>query len=257
MDSKQTAAGHPDTAPAPCGHDSVREFYDEVYYRDAEAVITPSAHYRRLVRRLGLAPGQSLLDVACGAAQWLLAARQADMRVAGIDISAKAVEIGARVIPDADLRCGVAEHLPWPDDSFDVVTCLGSLEHFVDKPQALREMVRVAKPRAQVLILVPNAGFLTRRLGLFKGTQQADVIEEVKTLPEWQALFGSSGLEVVDCWRDLHVLSADWIRRGPRYAWPLRLVQALLLAVWPRSWQYQVYHLCRLSTSSHTNAAYG
>jgi SAM-dependent methyltransferase len=226
-------------------HTVVRRYYNERYYHVTAPAAKATSHLRRLASRLGVRPGQSLLDVACGSGVWLLAAHLAGMKVAGIDISNKAVEAARKTVPGADIRCGVAEKLPWEDKTFDVVTCLGSLEHFVDKKRALSEMNRIAKTDAQILILVPNAGFLTRRLGLFTGTEQAAVIEEVKTLSEWNAFFEACGLRVVERWRDLHVLSKEWIMKGPWYLWPFRIVQALLLAVWPLSWQYQVYHLCR------------
>ena len=107
-------------------------------------------------------------------------------------------------------------------------------------------MIRTAKPDAMFLLLVPNAGFLTRRLGLYAGTHQAAMREEIRSLQAWQELFASAGLHVINRWKDLHVLSPSWIARGPVYLWPLRAAQALALPFWPLSWQYQVYHLCGL-----------
>jgi hypothetical protein len=106
-------------------------------------------------------------------------------------------------------------------------------------------MVRVAKPDATFVLLVPNKDFLTRRLGLYSGTYQVDAKEEVRTLSEWQRLFNEAGLVVEERWRDLHVLSWSWIASGAWYAIPLRAFQALALALWPVQWQYQVYHRCR------------
>ena len=105
-------------------------------------------------------------------------------------------------------------------------------------------MIRTAKPDAMFLLLVPNAGFLTRRLGLYAGTHQAAMREEIRSLQAWQELFASAGLCVIKRWKDLHVLSLSWITQGPWYQWPLRAAQALALPFWPLSWQYQVYHLC-------------
>jgi hypothetical protein len=110
----------------------------------------------------------------------------------------------------------------------------------------LREMVRVARTDAQFLLLVPNADFPPARFGLYGGTFQSSVHEELRSLPDWQKLFESAGLVVVKRWRDLHVLSTRWINLGPWYLRPIRLTLALMLAIWPLSWQYQVYHYCRL-----------
>jgi hypothetical protein len=106
-------------------------------------------------------------------------------------------------------------------------------------------MMRVAKPGARFLLLVPNSGFLPFRFGLFGGTWQTRVREDVYDLATWDALFESAGLRVEHRWRDLHVLDIHWIRKGRPWARPFRLAFALSLAIWPLSWQYQVHHLCR------------
>ena len=125
------------------------------------------------------------------------------------------------------------------------MTCLGSLEHFIEPENALREMMRVAKPDARFLLLVPNAGFLPRKLGLYGGTHQVKVREVVRSLHEWNALFERAGLIIETRWRDLHVLSLEWIGLHGWKEWFPRCMQALMLPLWPMRWQYQVYHLCR------------
>ena len=45
----------------------------------------------------------------------------------------------------------------------------------------------------------------------------------------------------------VQLLNRHWITLGPFYRWPLRLLQALALAIWPLRWQYQVYHRCTSS----------
>lgn len=231
-------------------YDKQRSFYDDVYYRDAinSSVLVPR-HLRQLAGRLGITKGQKVLDIACGTGAWLRAVEDRGAKGAGIDISKVAFNICQRVLPDADLHCGTAESLPWSDNEFDVVSCLGSLEHFLDAPAALREMVRVAKPGAIILILVPNADFLTRKLGLYSGTNQVVLREDVRSLAAWKQLFECAGLSVVERWRDLHVLSWSWIVKGAWYYWPVRMIQAAILPFWPLAWQYQVYHLCRTPSS--------
>jgi SAM-dependent methyltransferase len=225
-------------------HAQIQKFYDEIYYRDAKAAVTTPGHLRRLARRLGIDAGQKVLDVACGAGDWLLAAQERGALTAGIDLSHKAITLCRARLPDGAFHVGPAERLPFADGEFDLVTCLGSLEHFLDPQAALQEMRRVACADARFVLLVPNTGFLTHRLGLYRGTWQNAVIERARDLDEWLSIFESAGLRVMTRWRDLHVLSWSWINRGRWYQVPLRALQALMLAVWPLSWQYQVYHLC-------------
>jgi SAM-dependent methyltransferase len=239
---KPEAVAAPDAA-------AVRKFYDEVYYAGVGVAGAIPAHYRRLARKLQPWRGLQLLDVACGTGEWLSAAAELGAAPVGVDIAHKALGVCRQRLPQAEIHCGPAETLPFADHRFDVVSCLGALEHFLDPLAALREMVRVAKPSAIFILLVPNADFLPARLGLYKGTHQVDVREEVRTLAEWRALFESVGLRVRHRWRDLHVLSPSWIFRGRWYGWPLRAAQALALPLWPLSWQYQVYHLCTVKPS--------
>ena len=164
-----------------------------------------------------------------------------------VDLSDRAIAYCQKHLPNGDFHAVPAEELPYNDASFDVVTCLGSLEHFVDPVVSLKEMVRVAKADARFLLLVPNADFLTRKLGLYGGTYQKDAKEVVRKLEEWERLFNEAGLNVTHKWKDLHVLSWNWIMMNGWLAAPLRAVQAMLLPLWPLRWQYQVYHLCETS----------
>ena len=226
----------------------IKSFYEEVYYANCDDNLDLPGHYFRLRSKLGLSAGQSLLDVACGRGEWLKVNQQAGLHVSGIDLSEKAISTCISNMPAGDFHACSANVLPFADNSFDAVTCLGSLEHFVDPVGCLREMVRVSKPDAQIVILVPNLDFLTRKLGLFGGTYQTDAKEEVRTLDEWGSVFVQAGLRVESRWKDLHVLSWSWIAKGRKLMWPLRALQALLLTVWPLRWQYQVFHKCSIET---------
>lgn len=231
--------------------DKIRKFYDGEYYAGVGGAVGKLPwHCRSIARRFGPFEGKAVLDVACGTGEWLAHFLEEGARaVAGIDLSERAIQACCLRLPGGEFHCGPAEALPFATASFDIVTCMGSLEHFLDKPAALGEMCRVLKPGGCIVLLVPNAEFLTRRLGMYGGTQQKSVKEDVLPLAAWQQLFESCGLTVNARWRDLHPLSRSWIMRGSPLLWPVRLAQALALTVWPTSWQYQVYHRCSLSRS--------
>ena len=223
-------------------HEQVKQFYDQEYYTHplARGHVLPW-HMRRVAARFAPLEGKAVLDVACGAGTWLAELQRRGATASGIDISEKAAALAREQLPQADIRCGVAESLPFRDAVFDLVTCMGSLEHFLDQPKALREMLRVGKPSATFLVLVPNSGFLTRRLGLYRGTGQTAICETVRSTAEWTVIFRDAGLRVRAMWRDLHPLGREWIRQGPPHAWPLRAAQAAALCCWPVRWQYQIY----------------
>jgi ubiquinone/menaquinone biosynthesis C-methylase UbiE len=223
---------------------AIRDYYDRVYHRDAGFEAKISHHLRRLAWHFQPWQGKRLLDVGCGSGTWLRATADLGAIPTGVDISQVALDACKRALLSADLHCGPAESLPFTEAQFDFVSCLGAIEHFLNPQAALREMVRVAKPNAVFLLLVPNADFLPRRFGMYSGTEQIAVHEEIRSLRGWQMLFESVGLQVHRRWKDLHVLSFSWIMQGAWYLRPIRLAQAMALPFWPLSWQYQVYHFC-------------
>jgi SAM-dependent methyltransferase len=224
--------------------EKIQVFYESVYYKNANPNQRILRHNHNLAIKIDLHKNQCILDVGCGKGDWLLAASQKGAKPFGIDLSTKAIQACKTIMPQGEFHVSPAETLPFENDKFAFVSCLGSLEHFINPKQAIQEMIRVANNDARYLILVPNAGFLTRRLGLYKGTHQIDAKEEVLTLQAWNELFDSAGLEVKDMWKDLHVLSWPWILQDKWYMAPIRAIQALALTIWPLHWQYQVYFLC-------------
>jgi ubiquinone/menaquinone biosynthesis C-methylase UbiE len=224
--------------------EEMKSFYDDVYYADANKPLQGSAHLKNLAVKMDIDSGVAVLDIACGLGEWLHVCATDGAQVFGVDLSERAIDYCRKHMPDGEFHAVPAEKLPFEDGRFDLVSCLGSLEHFVEPVVSLREMARVANENAKFLILVPNADFLTRKLKLFGGTNQKDAKEVVRTLEEWEGLFEQAGLRVTSKWKDLHVLSWSWISMNGWSRAPFRALQALALLFWPLRWQYQVYHLC-------------
>lgn len=113
-----------------------------------------------LVDRLDLRPGQRALDVGSGPGQ--LAFALADRVVPGgsVDGVDAAIEMVRRADRKNRRRRPVsfsearAQSLPFPDETFDAVTCTLALHHVAadDRPAAVAEMRRVLRPGGRVLI---------------------------------------------------------------------------------------------------------
>jgi ubiquinone/menaquinone biosynthesis C-methylase UbiE len=80
-----------------------------------------------LLPRLGVGPGMSLLDVACGSGLAVRVADGAGADVAGIDAAAELVDVARERAPAADLRVGSMFELPWTDERFDAVLSVNGI----------------------------------------------------------------------------------------------------------------------------------
>src|SRR5262249_53491657 len=101
------------------------EVVDEGWGRKAVdfATLTEPANCREYVtmhQRLAVGDGDRILDLACGSGLAVELAGLRGARCAGIDASPRLVAIARDRSPDADLRVGDMNALPWDDESFDV-----------------------------------------------------------------------------------------------------------------------------------------
>ena len=227
--------------------EDVKSWYNKHYAAKGLETMRPAEAYPLFLNLLEAEPGTRLLDVSCGAGSLLAAANDIGMRAVGVDLSDEAVRLAKRVAPKARVAVGAGESLAFKSGTFDYVSCLGSLEHFLDMGQGLEEMKRVATPQARFCIMVPNQDFIGWKVLGHQGTAQQDINENLQTLGAWRALFAQHGLQVLrvvpDRWH-----AVRWrMRRGGS---PLRFVIGPVLeAVWrliPLRWQYQfVFVLAR------------
>ncbi len=107
-------------------------------------------------------PGNTVLDIAGGTGD--LAAQFADIvgaegRVVLADINDSMLQVGRDKLLDTGRQGNIefvqadAQYLPFPDDSFDVVSIAFGLRNVTDKELALRSMLRVLKPGGRLLVL--------------------------------------------------------------------------------------------------------
>jgi SAM-dependent methyltransferase len=113
--------------------------------------------YEAALERTGLDAGWRVLDIGCGAGAFLRLVAERRGEPHGLDASEALIAFARTRLPHADLRVGEMEHLPWADNTFDLVTGFNSFFFANDMVAALREAGRVAKPGAPLVIQVWGA----------------------------------------------------------------------------------------------------
>ena len=110
---------------------------------------------RIALEMLEIAPGDRVLDVACGPGNFSRAFADAGGRVVGLDASRTMLEQAVREANPPNVRYvrGDAAALPFPDAGFDAVCCFAAL-YFIEQPlRAIDEIVRVLAPGGRVALL--------------------------------------------------------------------------------------------------------
>jgi ubiquinone/menaquinone biosynthesis C-methylase UbiE len=117
----------------------------------------------------------NLLDVAVGDGVYL-PWMPADWQVVGIDVSWSQLNACRARVGGPSLRLvqGEAETLPFHDAQFDAVLSIGAFNYFNDPEGALREMVRVARPGAAIVISDEMPNLTDRMLGHKLGLPSLD-----------------------------------------------------------------------------------
>ncbi|MDN3556936.1 class I SAM-dependent methyltransferase [Halomonas maura] len=125
-----------------------------------DRLVTPTHLWlgNEALRRAGLVPGMSFLDVACGSGALSLPAARLGARVTAIDLSPAMIErLEARArqagIDNLEARAMRGDALQLDDDTFDMTASQYGVMLFPDFMAGLAEMVRVTRPGGTVMVI--------------------------------------------------------------------------------------------------------
>ncbi len=132
-------------------------------YDRANGVISMGLHKkwrRQLVAWSGAQPGDVVLDCATGTGDLALDFKRVvgvDGRVIGTDFCAEMLELAPGKAKRAELEIEFAladtQQLPYPDNTFDIVSIAYGIRNVADPVKGLSEMARVCKPGGVVMVL--------------------------------------------------------------------------------------------------------
>jgi ubiquinone/menaquinone biosynthesis C-methylase UbiE len=137
-------------------YETIGGFYDDTQrFFAAFRGLDVDSYFENYMSLLDVKPGDSVLETSVGTGLNLKYLPDGVKRT-GLDLSpemlANCQANLRRWQMDADLYLGNAERLPFADNSFDVVFNAGAINFFNDRAQAIREMIRVAKPGSMLLV---------------------------------------------------------------------------------------------------------
>jgi len=114
------------------------------------------------LKALSKLAGNRLLDVGCGDGSITMALSNNFLEVFAIDVQAEYLSVFRRKLSyDSKFRVELmsAEKMTFPDEYFDTIVCIETIEHIANIDLAASEMGRVLKTGGELLITCPNRFF--------------------------------------------------------------------------------------------------
>lgn len=220
--------------------EKIKFFYNDLYQRKREQTMRPFYIYQRWLDFFSPEKGKKIFDIGCGTGYFLKAAKERGLQTYGIDLSEEAVKIAREIAPNSQIETGTGEDLKYPDNFFDYIACLGTLEHFTNIEKGLAEILRVAKKDAKFFIIVPNKNYLWDKVVGKRGTIQRDYKEELKDFNSWKNLFEKFGLKMEKVIQDKYPAE---IVKIFEYKNPIKILRRIIYRfVWlfmPLNYTYQ------------------
>jgi ubiquinone/menaquinone biosynthesis C-methylase UbiE len=176
----------------------IQKWFNDTYRRFGLNYLRPIQAYTLFLELLKPTAGNTLLDVACGPGQLLSAAKPYNINLYGVDLSDVAVALCKQRIPEAHIQVANAENLPFEAETFDYITCLGSIERFLNRQKALEEQYRVGKKGALYCFMVRNRNHFKWRI--FKqalGLRNKKGHQDALDLEAWRTLFNQVGFQEI------------------------------------------------------------
>ena len=187
---------------------SVQDSVQRQFGAVASAYATSSVHaagadLAALLEAASIQGGERALDVATGGGHTALALARQGADVTAFDLTTEMLAAAQHLAESQGVSTityvtGDAEHLPFPNDSFDIVTCRYAAHHFPHPAQAAREWARVLKPGGRFLlgdVVAPDDANSDTVLNAAEILRDPSHVRD-HTVSQWFAMLEDAGLAV-------------------------------------------------------------
>jgi ubiquinone/menaquinone biosynthesis C-methylase UbiE len=113
---------------------------------------------QRIISLLNGSNSGEYLDLACGTGNYTIALRNMGLMIDGIDQSELMISRAKEKAPHMEWHVGDAELLPFPNGSFQGVTCILAIHHFKNVRKAFMEALRVINKGRLEAVAQPGFG---------------------------------------------------------------------------------------------------
>ncbi len=193
------------------GLDWVKGAYDHDFNYDS--VVQLDSLYHWFFKLLDLQPGTRLLDAACGRSQLVNLAIGRKVSAIGVDFAYSPLH-DLKENGQGDFISADAELLPFEANSFDYVTSIGSLEHYVSMDKGVRAIANVLKPKGKALIFVPNTFSLFHNVYMAMKTgmplDDGQPLQRYASRGQWEQLITANGMYIESVHKYEREIPVNW-----------------------------------------------
>ncbi|OGO41469.1 MAG: hypothetical protein A2Z04_03535 [Chloroflexi bacterium RBG_16_57_9] len=203
-------------------HDTIRKAFTQqasAYATSTNLIVGNTEALRLIVQHLDPSPETRVLDVAAGTGFLSLALAECVREIVAYDLTPAMLAqaeaaAAARGLTNLRTQLGPAEQLPFPEASFDLVTCRLAIHHFADPARPVAEMRRVCRPDGRValidIIAPEDPAIATRYNALERARDPSHTVALSRSALRYLA--AGAGLVVIDeyTWQ-LEVNFQNWV----------------------------------------------
>jgi SAM-dependent methyltransferase len=177
--SAQNRADGASAVSQPVSHDDlIRDQFSrqaELFARAPE--LHGEAQLKPLIDAARPQPHEAMIDLACGPGTVVTAFAPFVRRAVGVDTTEAMLDEARRLVREKRLdnvewRATSVYELPFPDGSFDIVTCRFAFHHFQEPARAFAEMVRVCRGGGRIVLCDGVAPADTKKAAAFNATER-------------------------------------------------------------------------------------
>ena len=222
----------------------------------AQTYVTSPVHARGadlpvLLRAAAVRPGELALDLGTAVGHTALAVAERGAWVVGVDLTPEMLAQATRLADERRLDniCfvrGTVQELPFPAESFDLVTSRYSAHHYSTPRRMAEEVRRVLRPGGRFVLadtVAPEDVALDTLINTVETLRDRSHVRD-HTIAQWLTMIAAAGLVPSLAWEwDVELEFEDWVARMRTPAHAVTTLRALLTEASPEARQtFRIAH---------------